>query len=147
LLPRLLVRRQRLHPGAADARADVEEGKVAPRAAAAAPRALFHLGRDQHEAVEYERRTEEAAGDRRTVQGCPARQDGRHLGRLPRLALQRARLQHRAAPAAEPRGGDGGDDGEEAGRGLIYYSRLISRAALTNRVFTSHGGTETRRLR
>ena len=36
LLPRLLLRRQRLHPGAADPRADVEEEPVAARPAAAA---------------------------------------------------------------------------------------------------------------
>ena len=39
LLPRLLLRRQRLHPGAADPRADVEEEHVAARPARAAARA------------------------------------------------------------------------------------------------------------
>ena len=42
------------------------------------------------------------------------REDGRRLGRLPRLALQRPRLEHRAAAAPEPRGRDAGADGEEA---------------------------------
>ena len=38
LLPRQLLRRQRLHPGAADSRADVDEGPDAARAAGAAAR-------------------------------------------------------------------------------------------------------------
>ena len=37
------------------------------------------------------------------------REDGRRLGRLSRLALQRPRLEHRAAAAPEPRGDDAGD--------------------------------------
>ena len=55
LLPRQLLRRQRLHPGAAHPRADVEEGPEPARAARAAARALLHLGRDQHEAREHGR--------------------------------------------------------------------------------------------
>ena len=42
---------------------------------------------------------------------------GRHLGRVPGLALQRAGVEHRAAAAAEPRGDDAGADGGEARRG------------------------------
>ncbi len=59
LLPRQLLRRQRLHPGPADPRADVEEGPVAARPAEAAPRALLHLRRDQHQGAEHGRGAEE----------------------------------------------------------------------------------------
>ena len=49
LLPRQLLRRQRLHPGAADPRADVAQGTDAARAAGAAAREVLHLRRDQHQ--------------------------------------------------------------------------------------------------
>ena len=61
---------------------------------------LLHLGRDQ------------LAGRRRAGGPCPHRAalrrrrdrpPGRRLGRLPRLALQRAAFEHRAAAAAQPR--------------------------------------------
>ena len=55
--------RQRLHPGAADARADVEEGPEPAAAARAASREIFHLRRDQHQARGDGRR----AGDARTA--------------------------------------------------------------------------------
>ncbi len=42
----------------------------------------------------------------------------RILRRVPRLALQRPRLEHRAAAAPESRGADAGTDGAEAGRGV-----------------------------
>ena len=48
LLPGQLLRRQRVHPCAADPRADVAQGADAAGAAGAAPREVFHLGRDQH---------------------------------------------------------------------------------------------------
>ncbi len=44
-----LLRRQRLHPGAAHPRADVAQGPDAGRAARAAAREVLHLGRDQHQ--------------------------------------------------------------------------------------------------
>ena len=56
LLPRQLLRRQRLHPGAADPGADVEEGADAARAAGAAAREVLHLRRDQHPAEGHGRR-------------------------------------------------------------------------------------------
>ena len=49
LLPRLLLRGQRVHPGAAAAGADVEEAPDAGAAARAAAREVLHLGRDQHQ--------------------------------------------------------------------------------------------------
>ena len=101
-------------PGAADPRADVEEEPVAARAAAAVPRAVLHLGRDQHQAGEHRRGPEEAGGDRGPLQGRADREDGRRVDRLPRLALQRPRLEHRAAAPPQPGGQDAGDDGEEA---------------------------------
>ena len=92
LLPRQLLRRQRLHPGAAHPRADVAEGADAARAAGAAAREVLHLGRDQHEAcptwTSCRRRSTALAATLRGRQGLHAR---RHLGRVPRLALQRAR--------------------------------------------------------
>ena len=53
LLPRQLLRRQRLHSGAADPGADVEEGPVAARSAEAASREVLHLRRDQHQGREH----------------------------------------------------------------------------------------------
>ena len=55
LLPRQLLRRQRIHPGAADPRADVAQGSDAAGAAGAAAREVLHLGRDQHEGRQHER--------------------------------------------------------------------------------------------
>ena len=43
------------------------------------PRALFHLGRDQHEAREHGRGAAEAAGHRRALQGRADREDGRRF--------------------------------------------------------------------
>ena len=63
LFPRQLLRRQRLHPGADDPRADVEEGPVAARPAEAAARALLHLRRDQHQGRQHGHRGDE---DRRS---------------------------------------------------------------------------------
>ena len=56
----------------------------------------------------------------RAVQRRRPSQARRRLGRVPRLALQRARLEHRAADPPEPRGDDAGVDGREAGRGAGY---------------------------
>ncbi len=44
----------------------------------------------------------------------------------PDLALQRAGIEHRAAGAVEPRGGDAGADGRQARRGLAGHPRLTS---------------------
>ena len=56
LLPRQLLRRQRLHPGAADPRADVAQGQDPARAAGAAAREVLHLRRDQHQGRRHARR-------------------------------------------------------------------------------------------
>ena len=52
------------------------------------------------------RRAAQAAGDQGALRGAgrPDLPPRRHLGRLRRLALQRAPVEHRAAAAAEPRG-------------------------------------------
>ena len=55
----------------------------------------------------------------------------RHLGGVPQLALQRPRLEHRAAAPPEPRGDDAGDDGTEARRGAGVHSELRLRDART----------------
>ena len=52
------------------------------------------------------------------------RQDGRPVGGLSGLALQRAAVQHRAAAAPQSRGGVTGADGAEARRGAGADSRL-----------------------
>ena len=53
LLPRQLLRRQRLHSGVADPGTDVTQGQDARGTAGAAAREVLHLGRDQHEAREH----------------------------------------------------------------------------------------------
>ena len=60
LLPRQLLRRQRLHSRAAAAGADVEEGTGARRAAGAAEGEVFHLRRDQYQGRQHGRRHGEA---------------------------------------------------------------------------------------
>ena len=50
--------------------------------------------------------------------------DGRRLGRVPDLALQRARVEHRAADPPEPRGHDRGRDAGEARRGARLHPEL-----------------------
>ena len=59
----------------------------------------------------------EAAGDQGALRGRSRQPSGRDLGRLRRLALQRPALEHRAAPAPQPRGPLAGADGAEARRG------------------------------
>ena len=51
---------------------------------------------------------EKIDGARRRVRGRPRLHDGRRLGGVPGLALQRPRVEHRAAAPPEPRGDDGG---------------------------------------
>ena len=72
-------------------------------AAGAVPRRVLPHRRDQHARG---RRRREAAGDRGAVcgGGRDDRPPRRRLGRLRRLALQRAALEHRAAPPPQPRG-------------------------------------------
>ena len=53
----------------------------------------------------------EAAGAEGALRRRPRLAPRRHLGRLRRLALQRAAVEHRAAAAAQPRGALGGADG------------------------------------
>ena len=50
--------------------------------------------------------------------------DGRRVGRVPDLALQRARVEHRAADPPEPRGHDRGRDAGEARRGARLHPEL-----------------------
>ena len=100
LLLRRLLRRGLGHAArAADPRAARPERPDARRAARAVPLALLHLGRDQLG----------GRGPRRADRGDPRaprrRRDHRArrpLGRLRRLALQRARVEHRAAAAPLP---------------------------------------------
>ena len=90
-----------------------KKGKSLHELLAAVPRTLLHLGRDQHEAGVDAGRPEEARRDRGAVHGRHDRADGRRLGGLSGLALQRAAVQHRAAAAPQPRGSVTGDDGAE----------------------------------
>ena len=66
LLQGQLLRRQRLHPGAAHPGADVAQGQAAPRPAGAAAREVLHFRRDQHQGLEHGRRARE---DRAPGQG------------------------------------------------------------------------------
>ena len=107
-------------PALLDPRADVDQGPGPPPAPRAAARQVLPLGRDQHQGPvdgpgrrEARRpRGDGESGARR--QGLP---DGRRLGGGTGLALQRPRLEHRAAPAPESRGDDAGGDGSQARRG------------------------------
>ena len=93
------------------------KGQTLRRAAGAAAREVLHLRRDQHAGRQHGR----GAGEDRRPGGAlhrrPRLRARRHLGGVPRLALQRARLEHRADAAAQSRGDDAGDDGREARRG------------------------------
>ena len=108
LLPRQLLRRQRLHPGAADPRADVAQGPdAAPscwrrcaRSTSSRARSTRKVGDMRDGAGEDRRRS-----PRGTPTGSVYTMDGVSVG-VPRLALQRARVEHRAAAPAEPRGDD-----------------------------------------
>ena len=73
LLPRQLLRRQRLHPGAAHPRADVAEGADArSELLAPLPREVLHLGRDQHQAGEHGRsRARSSTGLAAQLRGRP----------------------------------------------------------------------------
>ena len=99
LLPRLLLRRQRHDPGAADPRAAQRRGAQAVGAAGPLPRDVLHLRRDQ---LDRRRRAGEARRDRGALRRRADRPSRRRLGRLRRLALQRAHVEHRAAHAPVP---------------------------------------------
>ena len=58
------------------------------------------------------------------VRARPRLSARRHLGRVRRLALQRAAVEHRAAAAAEPRRADAGDHGAPPRRGAGDHPRL-----------------------
>ena len=76
------------------------EGKTHGRAARALPREVLHLRRDQ---LRGRRPAGQDGRDRGALRRRPRQPPRRHLGRLRRLALQRAPVQHRAAAAPEPR--------------------------------------------
>ena len=99
LLPRLLLRRLGHDPGAADAGALLARGPSAVAAAGPLPRPLLHLRRDQQRG---DRPAGQARRDHGPLRRRPPGHPRRHLGRLRRLALQRAPVQHRAAAAAVP---------------------------------------------
>ena len=67
-----------------------------------------------------------ARGARRLCEG-PHLYARRLLGRVPRVALQRPRLEHRADAPPEPRGDDAEDDGREARRGARVHPELRCR--------------------
>ena len=101
LLPRLQPGRLGRRPVPAHARADLARAAEAVGDPRAAPLALLHHRRDQH--ARSGRRAEAAGAEgavRRRARVAPRRD----LGRLRRLALQRASLQHRAAAAPQSRG-------------------------------------------
>ena len=115
LLPRQLLRRQRLHPGAADPRADVEEGPEPARAArAAARRSTSSPARSTPSCRAWTRCRRSSTAIAAQVRGRRTVQAGRHLGRVSRLALQRPAVEHRAAAAAESGGDDAGADGSRS---------------------------------
>ena len=91
-------------------------GQKLSAAAGAVPGAVPHLRRDQ---LDRGRRAVEAAGAEGPVRpvGGAGVAPGRHLVRVPRLALQRTAVEHGAAAAAEPGGVVGRDDGAAARRG------------------------------
>ena len=84
----------------------------------------FISGRDQHQAEKHGGGAEETGGHRDALPGCDPRPARRRVGGLPRLALQRARLEYRATPASQPRGADSRTDGTKARRGAGCHSRV-----------------------
>ena len=103
-----------------------EEGTEPAPAAQAAVGEVLHLGRDQHQAEEHDRGPAQAGGAGRQVRRRPERlRAGRHLGRVPGLAFQRPRLEHRTAAPPQPRGDDAGADGPETGPGARPHPSVI----------------------
>ena len=122
LLPRLLLRRLRHDPGAADPRAAVGRGQRLSELLEPLRSRYFISGEINSEVEDQEGKMEESGRALLRRRGGRAR---RHLGRLRRLALQRAALQHRAAAAAQPRVARlAGAHGGEAGRGAGPDPRL-----------------------
>ncbi len=84
-----------------------QKGQTLSRTAGAAPREVLHLRRDQHADGRHVARGRRASSE---LAARYARRPHLHarrlLGRVPGLALQRPRLQHRADAAPEPRGAD-----------------------------------------
>ena len=115
LLPRQLVRRQRHDPGPADARAPGPRGRASSASSwlpcASATTSPGEINSGSTTCAARPRAASRSATPTR------ASRAGRHLGRLRRLALQRAAVQHRAAAAPEPRGGVGRGDGGAPRRG------------------------------
>ena len=82
---------------------------------------VLHHRRDQHAG---RRRAGEAAGAGGALRrGGPGHAPRRPLGRLRRLALQRAPVEHGAAAPPEPRSALAGADGREARRGARRHPR------------------------
>ncbi len=79
------------------------KGQTLARAAGPAARAVFHLGRDQHQGQQPERLRREDRGTGAEVRRRQRLPDRRRVGGVPGLALQRAAVEHRAAAAPEPR--------------------------------------------
>ena len=121
-----LQRRLRLHPGAAHPRAAVAQAGDDGRAArAAALCATSSRERSTPRSTTCRRPGAHRAALRRRRRLASRRR----LGRLPRLALQRAALEHRAAGAPQPRGDERGADGGEARPGAVGHPpgrRLVS---------------------
>ncbi len=85
---------------------------------------VLHLWRDQHAPQRDAHGAGEAGRALRDVYRGARLRDRRHLGGVPQLALQRPRLQYRAAAPSEPRGDDAGDDGTEARRSAGVHPEL-----------------------
>ena len=64
--------------------------------------------------------------------GGQAVRDGRRVGRVSGLALQRQGVEHRAADPPEPRGDAPGDDGAEARRGARVHQELTTGGVRTS---------------
>ena len=126
LLRRQLQRRLRLHPGAAHPGAALAEEGDDGGAAGAAAHEVLHQRRDQ---LGRRRRPGGAGAHRGAVLRRRAGPPGRHLGRLRRLALQRARVQHRAAAAPQPRRRLAGAHGGEARPRPLRHPRELTWAA------------------
>ena len=101
LLPRLLQRRLRHDPGAADPREALARGQDDERAARALPRRS--TSSRARSTPRSPTRTAKMARDRGALRPTARDQPPRRrLGRLRRLALQRAPVEHRAAAAPVP---------------------------------------------
>ena len=93
---------------------------------------VLHLGRDQHQARRAWTpcRRSWSRSRRRYTDAHQYTLDGISV-EYPGLALQRARVEHRAAAAPEPRGEDAGADGGEARRGAGADPLVVRRLLVT----------------